>query len=352
MDDLANLSLLCRIDIKHNDVEIVIRLFCFRILLTDFYIGWWNVENLFDIQDSPRREKRIESKIKSDVNGWTSDILDTKISQLSKIIKKMNEGKGPDILGVCEIENEHVLKKLAEGISESSDNYKIAHADTGDGRGIDIAFLYDDSKFELKETFQHWVIKRTATRELFQANMKVREDNSDLILIGNHWPARSAGTYISEPYRMLTGETLSYWMSRILEEKGKKVPVLVMGDFNDEPFNRSIIEYALGTNIAEKVKNSTTAPRLYNLMWSSLKDGLATYYFKGNWTMLDQFMVSKGFLVEDGSLKLKSDSTTVEKFPDMIKNGKPHRFGLPKKTLNLDGYSDHFPISTVISTKN
>ena len=58
------------------------------------------------------------------------------------------------------------------------------------------------------------------------------------------------------------------------------------------------------------------------------------------------------FYEDGGTLKLKPDSTTVEKFPNMIKEGKPHRFGLPKNTLNLDGYSDHLPISTVISTKN
>ena len=318
--------------------------------MTDFFVGWWNVENLFDIEDSPRREDRIKSKIRSDVRNWTPQVLDTKISQLSKIIKQMNGGNGPDILGLCEIENEYVLEKLVQGLSSLNRDYKIAHANTGDGRGIDVAFVYDNSKFNLGETFQHWVVKRSATRELFQANMKVRENNSDLVLIGNHWPARSAGTYMSEPYRMLAGETLSYWMSRILEELGSTTPVMVMGDFNDEPFNRSVMEYALGTNSAQKVKNSTTAPRLYNLMWSLLKDGLATYNFRGSWTMLDQFMVSKGFLKDDGSLKLKPDSTKVERFSDMIVNGKPYRFGLPKNTLNLDGYSDHFPISTVISS--
>jgi len=320
--------------------------------LTDFFVGWWNVENLFDIEDSPRREDRIKSKIGSDVRNWTPEVLDTKISQLSKIIRQMNGGNGPDILGVCEIENEYVLGKLVQGLSSLNKDYKIAHANTGDGRGIDVAFLYDNSKFILEETFQHWVVKRSATRELFQANMKVKENDSDLVVVGNHWPARSSGTYISEPYRMLAGETLSYWMSRILEELGNKTPVMVMGDFNDEPFNRSIMEYALGTNSAEKVRNSKTAPRLYNLMWSLLKEGLATYHYSGSWTMLDQFMVSKGFLTDGERLELKPNSTKVEQFSDMIKNGKPHRFGLPKNTLNLDGYSDHFPISTIISSRS
>ncbi len=316
--------------------------------MTEFYVGWWNVENLFDIRNSPRREKRIKSKIKSDVKDWTPELLERKVSQLSKVILQMNDGNGPDILGVCEIENKYVLEKLVQSLSSLNRNYEIAHSDTQDGRGIDVAFLYDSSKFLLEETFQHWIVKRSSTRELFQANLKIIENNTPLVLVGNHWPARSAGVYVSEPYRMLAGETLSYWMSRILQEKKKNVPVLVMGDFNDEPFNRSIMEYALGSNSEKEVKNARS-PRLYNLMWKLLADGDATYYYKGNWTMLDQFMVSKGFLTKTAKLRIKKDSTKVEKFSDMMEKGKPIRFGLDKDQINENGYSDHFPISTILS---
>ncbi len=65
-----------------------------------------------------------------------------------------------------------------------------------------------------------------------------------MIAIGNHWPSRIGGEKDSAPYRMLTGETLSYWMEQILEIKGKDAAVLVMGDFNDEPNSDSLEKYA------------------------------------------------------------------------------------------------------------
>ncbi len=315
--------------------------------MSEFYVGWWNLENLFDIQDSPRREKRIASKIKKQVNGWTEALLDHKISQLSKIIKQMNGGKGPDILGVCEVENKYVLEKLVQSLSSLRRDYIIVHEDTIDGRGVDVAFLYDSSEFEHNKTFQHWVIKRSATRELFQVNLVVKENNEELVLVGNHWPARSAGIYVSEPYRMLAGETLSYWMSRILEEKNGDIAVVVMGDFNDEPYNRSIIEYARGSNNKTSVKNSRTVPKLYNLMWQLLADGSATYFHRKG-VILDQFMVSKGFLIESSKLKIKENSTKIEAFEEMTRRGRPRRFGSPNKKVDEQGFSDHFPISTII----
>ena len=56
----------------------------------------------------------------------------------------------------------------------------------------------------------------------------------------------------SEPYRMMAGETLSYFMERILEIRGE-IPKVVMGDFNDEPFNRSLMNYDLSTSRIRKV---------------------------------------------------------------------------------------------------
>jgi len=72
-------------------------------------------------------------------------------------------------------------------------------------------------------------------------------------LIGNHWPARSAGQYLSEPYRMIAGETLSYYLDRIQDIRGEDTPIIVMGDFNDTPYDRSLTEYALSTVSKKKI---------------------------------------------------------------------------------------------------
>jgi len=317
--------------------------------MNEYFIAWWNLENLFDVENSLQRPLWLRSRLRSELAGWNQQILDKKISQLTKIISKMNGDQGPDILGVCEVENQPVLQLLVTRLSGVGRNYQIAHHDTSDERGIDVAFIYDAAKFTVERQFFHVVLKRTATRDLFQVNLRT-QGGRDLILVGNHWPARSAGLFESEPYRIVAAETLSYWHERILEEKGADAVILAMGDFNDEPFNRSLTDYALSTNSIAKVRNARTA-KLYNLMWPLMGKGLGTFYYDNLPNMLDQFLVSKGFLKNNAPIQCKAGSAKIEAFPEMISGGDypdPIPFGRPSDNLNVSGFSDHYPISVVL----
>jgi len=80
--------------------------------MANTFLAWWNLENLFDIENSPRRIPKLENQLKSELKGWTQAVLDTKITQLSSIIRQLNGGAGPDILGVCEVENKTVMDLL------------------------------------------------------------------------------------------------------------------------------------------------------------------------------------------------------------------------------------------------
>ena len=78
----------------------------------------------------------------------------------------MNEENGPDLLGICEVENRGVLDRLIQKIDSAGHrNYDIIHTDTQDERGIDVAFLYDKTKFAVEpdKVFFHTIVKRVAT---------------------------------------------------------------------------------------------------------------------------------------------------------------------------------------------
>jgi hypothetical protein len=318
--------------------------------LGEYCIAWWNLENLFDVENSTERPDWLKKELKSELKGWNQTVLNKKISQLSKIISKINGGNGLDILGVCEVENKPVMNLLVNSLSSHGRAYKVAHHDTSDQRGIDVAFIYDSNKFTFERQFFHVILKRTATRDLFQVNFKL--GNRMLILVGNHWPSRSAGTLYSEPYRILAAETLSYWHKRILEEQGEDVAIIFMGDFNDEPHSRSMTQYALSTNSKLKVSRTRSAPRIYNLMWPLMGKGLGTYYYDGFPYFFDQFSVSKGTIKTSSHIKVKPNSVKIERFPEMMQGlyKVPRRFGRPsaKKTYDEQGFSDHFPISLML----
>jgi predicted extracellular nuclease len=318
--------------------------------MANYYVTWWNLENLFDSENAPRTDK-LRRALKKELEGWSDEILEKKIKQLVKMLRTINGSNGPDILGVCEVENENVLKKFRDSLQQTLDRgYKIIHADTQDERGIDVAFFYDKDKFAVdpQKVFFHVIVKRYATRDIVQANFRSKISNTEFVLVGNHWPSRSGGQLESEPYRMMAGETLAYFNQRIQDVHGQGIPILVMGDFNDEPFNRSITEYAKSTLSADRVLNARSVPWLYNFMWEAIGSRAGTFYYSDAFNVLDQFMVSRGMLIDNAKLKVQQGSICIEVFPEMSKNGIPRKFGRPAEALDQEGYSDHFPISLVL----
>ena len=311
-------------------------------------VSFWNLENLFDVENSPRRTDKLQRAIGSSLSGWNQQRLDGKITQLSSIIAQLHNGAGPDILGVCEIENDEVLTLLVNSINAAlpGHNYDFEHHQSPDQRGIDVAFIYDSNVVTPGLVFDHVVMRRTATRDILQVNFTTSEGNL-LALLCNHWPSRSGGQFESEGYRFIAGETLAYFHQRILEKHGNDTAVLAMGDFNDEPFNRSITQYSRSLRSRDRVVRART-PYFLNLMWPLMDQGIGTFFFNNEPNMLDQFLANDNLLVNGRPIVADPDSVSIDTFPEMIADGVypvARRFGAMGKPIDLDGYSDHFPIS-------
>jgi hypothetical protein len=314
--------------------------------MPDYYIAFWNLENLFDVSTASRRSDKLKRVLNKELKGWTAGVLNRKIKQLAAVITQMNQGAGPDILGICEIENDHVMQKLVDALGPLARNYAIAHHDMSDNRGIDVGFIYDADLFTPENQWSHFIVKRYATRDLFQVNFRTNAGRL-LILIGNHWPSRSGGQYGSEPYRIIAGETLAYWHQRIVELQGKDAAIVAMGDFNDEPFNRSLMEYAQAMQARPQVTRARI-PKFLNLMWDQIGEGRYTYYYSGKRNFLDQFLVSKGLVTGNAGMRVLPGSVEVVAFPGMTDSkGAPIRFG-KGASANPAGYSDHLPIGMVV----
>lgn len=116
------------------------------IALLSTVIVFWNVENLFD----SRAESSNPSEQSFSAGGsrhWTSTRVQRKCLGLAKVLMAIADDYGslPDAIGLCEVENERVLKTLLYGTPLSSLGYRYVHRDSGDPRGIDCALLYRES---------------------------------------------------------------------------------------------------------------------------------------------------------------------------------------------------------------
>ncbi|MFN7820557.1 MAG: endonuclease/exonuclease/phosphatase family protein [Cyanobacteriota bacterium] len=335
-----------------------------------YCIAFWNLENLFAPEGSPDRLPWLAERLANDLKGWTPELFSRKLDQLTRILQQIHGGRGPDLLGVCEAENRAVLEQLCQRLNAALPRrqYIPVHADnTRDGRGIDTAFLVDGRRLSHNPAtlFSHFVMRRTGTRDISQATFQTKAGR-ELVVLCNHWPSRTGGAYESRGYRFTAGESLAYFHQRIREELGIDTPILAVGDFNDEPFDESLQQYAEATRERGDVERSRSAPRFYNLAWrfapvqtadcngnSRLVYGTISY--EGNGAIFDQILVSQGLLLGQRGLKVREESARMEIYPEMVDarlaEG-PIRFGLPKgnrqANVNQAGYSDHFPVSVLI----
>lgn len=335
-----------------------------------YHIAFWNLENLFAPSTHPDRIDWMKKKMASQLKGWTKALFDRKLSQLSKVIAGLYNGEGPDILGVCEVENKFVLEELLKVVAPKLPNrkYSVVHADSDkDKRGIDTAFIYDTKRFSTKksELFSHFVMRRTGTRDITQATFTTKNGN-ELIALCNHWPSRMGGAHLSAGFRQTAGETLGYWHQRIREEKGDEVAVIAMGDFNDDPHDLSITNNAVATRVRSRVTRAKSVARFFNLSWNYFEQELettgrkrivsGTLYYSGKPNVFDQIMVSRGLLTGANPLTCEVDSASIETIPEMVSTKAtegPIRFGFPKKGVtekhvNQNGFSDHFPVSVIV----
>lgn len=311
------------------------------------YVAFWNLQNLFDTIDDP--QKNDEEFLPGSGIDWTPERLDKKMFNLARVIRSMNSGRGPDLLGVCEVENQIVLDSMTNKFL-SDFNYGIAYLESPDNRGIDNGLLYKKNKFKLISIQADTVnlSDNWPTRLIMGVNL-LTSGKEKLSVFVNHWPSRSGGQFESEPNRIEAASTLRKQVDKIFK-KNKEAKIIIIGDFNDEPGNISLYQTlnahpvkcdSLGADFKKK-----SAERLYNLAYTFYEVGDGSFKYKDDWNMLDQIIVS-GSLLTNKNFSYLCKSFEVYK-PDFIVTHSGKYEGTPFPTYGgkkyLGGYSDHFPV--------
>jgi len=165
-------------------------------------------------------------------------------------------------------------------------------------------------------------------------------DNELIHFIINHWPSRSGGLMKSEPNRILAGKLNKKIIDSILFSN-PKAKIISMGDFNDNPGDKSIKPILKTVFNKTKINNG----QLYNPMEELFKKGYGSYKYRGKWDMIDQFMLSKNLVEDKNGLFFLKAGVFNKKYlinPSGKYEGYPYKSFAGGKFLN--GYSDHFPI--------
>lgn len=303
-------------------------------------IAFYNVENLFDTLNDPRTNDN--KFIPQSKYVWTSERYNQKIRNLGEVISKLGDSDGPEILGLCEIENELVLQHLVNSKILKSKGYDFIHFDSDDRRGIDVALIYKRKFFKPYSSQAKSIIvkqnKNFRTRDILVVSGVLRKDTLHFLV--NHWPSRIGGEEKTEIHRLNVAQ-VARLLSDSLLKISKNAKLIVMGDFNDTPHNKSIFN----TLRAKDEMIACNETDLYNPFHRLMENGEGTYKYKGEWDMLDQIMISKG-LLEGKKLKYINNSEDTYDPIWMYYKGKtthgPFRSYTGAKYHG--GYSDHFPV--------
>lgn len=313
------------------------------------YISFWNLENLFDTVDDPENPGDDEF-LSSAKSQWDEIKFDKKLSNLSKIIRSMNNGNGPDILGVCEVENRYVLEQLSKRFL-SDLNYSIVHYDSKDPRGIDVGLLYKKEKFSYISSEPIKVFLQGNTRDILFTNLKYKDEVLHIFV--NHWSSRRGGEAESEPRRIRAATVLRAKVDSLLNSD-KKSNIIIMGDFNDMPDNKSILMTLMAIPFECDELSPEYTSNLYNTAYKKYAQGIGSYFHQGKFNMLDQIIISKGLLDKKKLDYLCDSFEVISNELNTTRSGKYK--GAPYPTFGsgryLGGYSDHFPVGAIFNYMN
>lgn len=311
-------------------------------------IAFYNIENLFDTIDEPFIFDDDRTPTGKDV--WTVEKYRDKLGKIAKVLSEIGTEKAnnpPVIIGLCELENLQVLEDLVVQPILKTNNYGIIHYDSPDRRGIDVALLYQKEHFSPVNNQSHRLViydavdpqKRVYTRD--QLVVSGLLDNESVHFIVNHWPSRSGGEARSS-YKREMAAGLNKRIIDSLQMLEPNAKIITMGDFNDDPGNRSI-KKVLG---AKGKKETTGTSELFNPMESMIKKGLGSLAYRDGWNLFDQILLTQPFVSGDYS-KYQFYKAGIFN-PQYLITPSGQFKGYPFRSYDYGGYtggySDHFPV--------
>ncbi|MGB0453865.1 MAG: hypothetical protein ACPGJV_09135 [Bacteriovoracaceae bacterium] len=339
----------------------------------DLRVMFYNVENLFDtVHDEGKNdftytpkgtkgkteacEKISYHRYKKECHktSWTEDKLKLKLNQIKRVVDEVRPK--PQILGLCEIENENVVSMLAKKLGYKS----FIVSDSPDKRGIDLAILYNENK-ELKyvskkeHSLKGKMFEEKPSRNILEGNFKYEGKNLSIFV--NHWPSLSNPTET----RLIAAKTLKARIDQILKAD-KNHAILAIGDFNTIPTNYPHPFESVLLSDKSMRDLDTTYRKDRSIGWDvKNKQPLGTYFYARamTWNLLDRIFFSsnlldqKGFEIDVASYRIFSPEFITRTFIYERKgeylygskvNGVPARYNHQAKNSKTAGFSDHFAL--------
>lgn len=313
------------------------------------HVAFWNVLNLFEPGPDTKGPR-------------SDDELDAKLDVLAGVLDGLFDGASPDLLGLAEVATDTLLERL-EGRLRSRYVRLFAPSPRPDWTGLSVLARTDRfADVALIAAYQPWEF--SMPRYLI-ARCELQEGGEPIVFVVNHWRSRTgrddAARKRAADERSTTARQLGDWLAQSTND----TCVIVVGDFNAEPFEEPFGAFGLRSvrHFSPDLWRLPAPACLYNTAWSFLSEpdawevveaGGATYEAPRPMTTLnasppvvfDQLLVS-GRALRGGPITLLEASVAYPCTGGLAVAAEGgHKRPAPWKyvTGRGAGASDHFPL--------
>ena len=302
-----------------------------------YVIGFYNLENLFDTINDPN--KNDEQYLPDGDYAWSGLKYRSKLERMSYAISRMPENLA--ILGVSEVENIGVLEDLVAQPTIKERNLRPILVEGPDKRGVDVGLLYSANTFRPTNVTSTRIISEIPdfyTRDQLCVSGMLDGELIHVIVI--HWPSRGGGERRSAPRRADAARTTRHICDSLFAINAD-AKIVIMGDFNDDPVDASVIEH-LGVR---PTRGGTAKGELFNTTYDLYKKGIGSLAYQDKWNLFDQIIISESWL-SSSAASLTYWRTVIFNKNFLAQQSGKYK-GYPLRTHSggvwTNGYSDHFP---------
>ena len=308
------------------------------LLLSVFTFVELNCENLFDCQhDTLKNDTEF---LPDGSYRWTHSRYWRKLKHVGQTIiscgersdggESANPWRLPDLVALCEVENDSVMHDLTHRSILRGGCYDYIMTSSPDRRGIDVALMYSTFTFRLlshREVAIRPVKGMSPTRNLLYAEGKMQSGDTLHVIVG-HLPSRRGGNSHSRPFRRQVATQIRELIDSV-RGRNQEAFIIVAGDFNDYPDSETL--QMVCSDDMEDISSSAVGAN----------GARGTYRYKGKWGSLDHIVVSRSLLPKVTGCRIH-DAPFLLSDDDKYGGGQPRRNFLGPRYLN--GFSDHLPL--------
>ena len=316
-----------------------------------YKVLFYNFENLFDTIRDP---EIYDSEFTPEGGKrWNTAKYTKKIKNLERVLFDISATDKiyPAVIGIAEIENRSVLEDVISQPKLRPANYRIVHYDSPDRRGVDVAFFYRPDQFKLEgsSTIGYYLESKPDFRTRDILTMWGTIEGEPFYFMVAHWPSRLGGKGPSAGMRRHAADLMRAAADSVMQAN-PATKVVMMGDFNDDATDASVVEGLRAKGDISKVKEGD----MFNPFIALLNDGIGTLAYRDSWNLFDNIVVSENVAkASEGKLKIQKANRKTKYYGSiftrpymLVKEGQFK--GYPLRTFvgnNFQGgFSDHFPV--------